>query len=525
MAAPLAAVRGGTLRGLQRDGARTFLGIPYAAPPLGELRLRAPHPAPAWQGERDATAYGPIAPQPDLHGEPGWLLDNPGGIDASGRPIEVAQSEDCLTLNVFAPEPRPGEGPRPVLVWLHGGGLRTGAGRTAVYDGTAMAREGRVVVVTINYRLGILGWLCHPELREGDGPCGNWGMLDQIAALDWVRDNIAAFGGDPGNVTVAGQSAGASSIAGLLACRDRARFHKAIAQSAAPKSLSLDEAAAVAERIRAALGVASIAAIRTVPAPDLVAALKHVEGAGGAMALLVSADGFLFRDAPMTLLEAGAAAGVPLLFGTTRDEWRRYLHADPRAGSLDRAGLLRRLERAMPGDPEPLAALYEQARAARGEGTAPWEVWFDACGDSYFRIPAYRLAAALSAHRSPVFAYRFDWPAEAEGGRFGAMHAFEIPFAFGNTANPEIADLIGADAGAAALSRHMLGAWSAFAHRGDPGTPDLPAWPRFDAASRRVMALGRVCRVEDAPLDAPLRAVEARIAGRTGRPLGITRAR
>lgn len=524
MTAPVVTTHSGTLRGRQLDGVQAFLGIPYAAPPLGDLRLRPPRPVARWEGVRDATEFGPIAPQAtEPSGSAGRLLDYAGTLDAEGHVVEPPQSEDCLTLNVFAPERREGEGPLPIMVWIHGGGLRTGASRVGIYWGEELARTGRVVVASINYRLGVLGWLCHPDLREGDGPCGNWGLLDQIAAITWLRDNAAAFGGDAGNITLFGQSAGGSSISALLARMDLAPFQKGIVQSGAPKAHTLEQAAELAERVVVGLGLSDVRQVREAPVEKLLEVLREIEGAGAAMAFLVSADGWLFKEPPMELIGKGAGGGTPVLFGTTRDEWRRFAGLDRRSTTLDRDSLLRRLARAMPGEPEEIADLYERGRTARGERATPGDIWFDVCGDSYFRIPSYRLADALAEHGSPVYAYLFDWPSAMEGGAYGAFHSMEIPFAFGTVGNPEIADLIGGDPSATRLSGQMVAAWAAFAHTGVPAAPDLPAWERYDPERRAVMLLGRECRLERGPMDAPLRTVEARIAGHTTRPLGMVR--
>src|SRR3954471_190219 len=257
----------GRLQGVEEDGLAVFKGIPFAAPPVGPLRWRPPQPVQRWDGVRPATEYGPWAPQPPP-GQGGGI----GGEDAG-------QDEDCLTLNVWTPAAGD-DGKRPVMVWIHGGGFTTGSGAGVLYRGGHLAARGDVVVVSINYRLGALGFAAHPALKDPEtGICGNWGMLDQVAALRWVQENIGGFGGDPGNVTIFGESAGGMSVSTLLGMpMAKGLFAKAIAQSGGPVGVLFDAGSQVAEQLAEALGrsAAEVAELRDVPVDALVGAQSVV---------------------------------------------------------------------------------------------------------------------------------------------------------------------------------------------------------------------------------------------------------
>ncbi len=268
-------VGGGRVRGVWREDLWSFSGIPYARAPEGPLRWRPPQPPLAWEGVRDASSFGPIAPQ----------IVSAGGIASPSDPdAGDVRSEDCLTVNIWTreipehPTSTPGGG-RPVMVWIHGGGFTSGSGSVLLYRGDRLVRNGDVVVVTINYRLGALGFLGHTALGDPDGYVGNWGLHDQIAALQWVRDHIAQFGGDPGNVTLFGESAGGFSVAALLGAPASAGlFHRAIVQSGGVHMHSLDEAERVADRLATALGVAACTreALEPIPFSDLLAATEEI---------------------------------------------------------------------------------------------------------------------------------------------------------------------------------------------------------------------------------------------------------
>jgi para-nitrobenzyl esterase len=490
----------GRVEGAREGELSVFRGIPYAASTAGQGRWRPPGAPQPWSGVRSAGRPGPTAPQS-------------GGLIASllGGGAEPT-SEDCLSLNVWSPGLDAGR--RPVMVWIHGGGFTTGSGSLPVYDGASLARRGDVVVVSFNYRLGALGFLYLPELaREEGGASGNFGLLDQLAALAWVRDNIAAFGGDPQRVTLFGQSAGAMSAAALLgAPRARGLFQRVILQSGAARNVHLPE---TAERVRdafldeAGLGSGGLAALRELPLPALLEAqARSAERLRRELPdppFQPVVDGALLPRPPLEAIAAGAAAGLPLLIGTTRDEWRFYGLRDPKARQLDAEGLLRRLRRGLPGVDgagrglaERVVEAYRDARAGRAS-TDPRELWFAIQTDRWFRTPATKLAEQQAAHQPATHAYLFTWRSPALDGALGACHALDLPFVFGSLADRRIRPLVGAGPRACELSQRMQDAWLRFAHGGAPGHAGLPEWPAYEARRRATLMLGEECVVVEAP--------------------------
>lgn len=492
-------IRDGRLLGTERDGIRTFLGIPYATPPLGKLRFRPPRPPQAWPGIRKATGFGPMAPQ--VNGVAAFVV--PGS----------RQDEDCLTLNVWTPSTDSAK--RPVMVWIHGGAFRQGGSCSSLYEGAALARRGDVVVVTLNYRLGALGFLSHPSLTDEEtGICGNWGLLDQVAALEWVRDNIERFGGDPAKVTLFGESAGAMSVSVLLASvAGRRLFHHAIVQSGSPVALSLGAAAEFAEQLSEHLERAQPAMLREAPVDALLAAQRHMELASRAavpMPFQPSIDGRLLRAAPDAALSAGAAAGIPVIVGTNRDEWKLFAPFDAKGRELTDADLRRRLERRISaGDAGSVIDVYRATRRARGEPETAQEIWYAVESDRFFRLPAIRLAEDLRKHEAAVFAYLFTWQSPAMNGWLGACHGLEIPFVFGTFGDPQIQKFSGAGPEAQQLSNWMIDAWVAFARSGNPSTAALGEWPAYDVQGRRTLVIGRTCDIETAPFEEQRRCLAA----------------
>jgi para-nitrobenzyl esterase len=415
------------------------------------------------------------------------------------------RDEDCLTLNLWTPGTDAAK--RPVFVWIHGGAFRQGGSCSLLYDGSALARRGDVVVVTINYRLGTLGFLSHPSLTdEATGICGNWGLLDQVAALEWVRDNIERFGGDPGNVTLFGESAGAMSVSVLLSCvAERGLFRRAIVQSGSPVALSLDTAAELAEQLARHLDRADPATLRDVPVGALLAAQQQLELAARTavpMPFQPSIDGVLLRTSPGVALRDGAATGIPAIIGSNRDEWKLFAPFDPKGRELTDEDLHRRLARRVSAsDAGPVIDLYRKTRRACGEPDSAQELWYAIESDRFFRLPAIRLAEDLRRHETSVFAYLFTWQSPAMQGWLGACHGLEIPFVFGTFNDPQVRKFSGDGPEAEQLSRWMIDAWVAFARSGDPSTPALGDWPSYDAQSRRTLVIGRSHRIESAPFE------------------------
>jgi para-nitrobenzyl esterase len=483
----------GRLEGTQHDGVERFAGIPFAAAPLGELRFMPAQAHQGWTGVRDAAAFGAVAMQ-----TAGTLESLAGG----GTPD---WSEDCLFLNVWTPACDGAA--RPVMVWIHGGGFSTGAGSIPWYDGQRLASKGDVVVVTINYRLGALGWLHLDHLDASLSGSGNAGLTDQIAALSWVRDNIAAFGGDPGNVTIFGESAGGMSVGTLMGTpAAQGLFHKAIAQSGAAHNVSTPELALeVTERMLDGVGAADLAALRAVDAARFLEVQSEVAGvvalerarrtdgsAGLGLPFVPVHDGVVLPRPPLDQIRDGMSASVPLLAGTTAEEWKLFglMLRDVE----DEATILKRLGRVVE-DPAAVAAAYRQA----GDDPSHDDVWTAIMTDRIFRIPCIRLLEAQAVHQpANTFGYLFEWRSTAFEGRLGSCHALEIPFVFDNLDKPGVAFFTGDDA-PQTLSDAMSAAWLAFARAASPAHEGIPAWPAYDASTRATMHFGTTAHLEHDP--------------------------
>lgn len=483
------AVDGGLVRGAEEGALWVFRGVPYAGSTRATGRWRrAPAPN-GWSGIREASSWGPIAPQsPPVP-----------GLSIPGDPEDC--DEDCLNLNIWTPGLD--DRRRPVLVWIHGGGFTTGSGASVVYDGRRLASRGEAVVVTLNYRLGALGFLAHPELQPDDEPgCGNWGLHDQIAALQWLGRHVADFGGDPGNVTVFGESAGAMSIAALLAsphCGEL--FHKAVLQSGPPATASTGWARRRAERLWQlaapdCAGPLDRRSLAGVGAQELVRATQELAGevpgeSGLPLPLLPVVDRHLIDRRPAEAVADGSSENVPLLIGTTRDEAALFVFTDPSATDIDMDMVVRRIRRVAPqGAAEALVDSYRQARELRGERTAPLDLLTAITTDYVFRLPSLALAGASQKHQPSTFAYLFTWESPFLGGIFGSSHGLEIPFVFGTVENPAVGTFSGSGPEASALSEKIQEAWLAFARNGDPSCDAVGEWPSYDPLRRPTMVLG-----------------------------------
>jgi para-nitrobenzyl esterase len=457
---PVVLVPQGQLRGSEKEGVLSFKGIPYAAAPFGEHRFAAPAAAPSWDGVREALDYGPTAPKPPYESPFDLLLAEP-----------VIAGDECLNLNVWTPGTD--GGPRPVLVWIHGGSFVHGSGAVTMYDGSRFARDG-VVCVTLNYRLGFEGF----GLIEG-APA-NRGLLDQVAALQWVRDNIAAFGGDPDQVTVAGESAGAMCVTTLLSMPAAdGLFRRAIAQSGAGHNvLRPATAAKVTAALAQRLGVtASAEAFAAVPIDDLVAAQAELtasivaapnpavwdEIATHLLPCEPVIDGEVVPSRPIDRLVDGAGAEVDVLIGSNSDEHAFFLVP---TGAVDRVndGWLSMVLAVVGADAAAVTAAYRADRP----GASPGELMVAAIGDWYFRVPAIRVAEARTAHGSDTHVYEFGWRSPQFGARLGACHALELGFVFDNLDDPSGEPLAGS-APPQALADEMHAAWVGFVTSGDPG--------------------------------------------------------
>jgi para-nitrobenzyl esterase len=474
--------RAGTVRGELRDGVSIWKGIPYGAPPIGALRFRPPQPATPWSGERDATKFGTVAAQ----------SRDPAIAMMSGVGEKVISGEDCLTLNVFSPGADGAK--RPVVVWIHGGAFIMGSGSTPLYHGQSFASQHDLVVVTINYRLGLFGLLYLGDLAPGREE-GNYALLDQIEALRWVKANIAAFGGDPDQVTVMGESAGAISIGSLLAMpAARGLFHRAILQSGAavlspPTREDMTEAA---RTVLAELGV-TVDELAGVPEARILAAQETLSREKGLGAFAPYVDGVTVPEHPIAAVRAGAVAAIPLLLGSNRDEWTLFeVFLGDRTITPFEAPLRERLGTTL----DELLAVYQRERPGR----TMQQAWVDLIGDVAFRIPAIRLAEAQSDHQRAVYMYRFDWATPALGGRLGAAHGLDLPFVWNRVDLPASKILLGEAAEAARpLATQIHATWAAFIRSGDPNGGGLPAWPTYDRARRQTMLIDRTSGVVEDP--------------------------
>ena len=496
----------GKLEGDEQGGLLVFKGVPFAAPPVGARRWLAPEKPESWTGLRDARRFGAVSHQNQV------MLSALSAMVVGGE-----QSEDCLSLNVWTPAL---DGKRrPVMVWVHGGAFTIGSGSQPLYDGSVLARRGDVVVVTINYRLGPLGFLRLADVTNGKIPAtGNEGMLDQVAALRWVRDNIAEFGGDPGNVTIFGESAGGMSVGTILAMPSaRGLFHKAIPQSGASHTgASVARANRTAERVLSKLGVhpGDAGAIRALTPEQLLTGTLLDDGRTPdpelGMAYQPVVDGTHVPRAAIEMVGDGTASGVAMMVGSTLEEWKLFSLMDPSLHKLDRAGLGARVSRRLTAAAaDALIDTYEKARAARGESVTPAELFTAIETDRTFRMPGVRLAQVQRRHDSRVYSYLFTWPSPAMGGVLGSCHALELGFVFGTNSLPGMTMFAGAGPAAEKLAVQMQDAWLAFARSGDPSCESAGTWEGYTEARRPTMVFGANTKLEDAPRDQERRAWDA----------------
>jgi para-nitrobenzyl esterase len=454
---------GGLLRGAREAGVRVFRGIPYAAPPVGPLRWRAPQPAEPWDGIRVAEEFGPRCPQPGFR-----------AVDGTRAPI----SEDCLTLNVWSPAPASGAAQRPVMVWIHGGGFRSGSGSDPVTEGDTFARHG-LVMVTLNYRLGALGFFAHPSLPEE--PRGNYGLLDMVAALGWVQRNIEAFGGDPSRVTIFGESAGGMAVH-LLMITPRAEglFHRSIAQSgygtwplprlstassraAPPGAPSAEEVGeAITQRATPSGPVARTAsALRAIPPERLAGAVAPLH--------LPLVDGVVVPDEPGIVFARGEQHDVPFIAGGNSYDGSVMASSDFTPGDY-LASWGEHVSR--------IRALYADD-FAKGMPLGASRLF----GDRRYLLSGRVLAKNMSRVSSPGYLYYFSFvPSAQRSGSPGALHAAEIGLLFGRVSgagDPQTKD----------VGETMRSYWINFARTGDPNGPGLPEWPAYDAATDRWLVI------------------------------------
>jgi para-nitrobenzyl esterase len=452
----------GRVRGDDRDEVHAYLGIPYASPPIGELRFEPPAPHPGWSETRDATAIGPECPQ------------------AMG--MGVSGDEDCLTLNVWAPVAP--AAPRPVMFWIHGGAFTGGTGGLGTYDGTSLARTGDLVVVTINYRLGALGFLARESLASAEDGIGNYGIQDQIAALEWVSRNIARFGGDPDRVTIFGESAGGMSVCSLLGAPRADRLYSAAiiqsgggcdgyedprASSAGRPSL-VERHSAIVEAVGCGTAADEAACLRGVTVPALVGATGDATAIGtslpASLLYVPNVDGVTLAEEPFARI-AGGRRTVPIMIGSNADEAFIFTLGD---FILTWAQFETRVRELVGTSADAVIAAYPRA-----DFMGPKEAYNALVSDVGFICPTLGLTLAASDDQ-PVFLYHYTHVMNGFLGTGGALHAAELPFVFGNfpgSYTPDADDLV--------VSAAMQRAWTSFAR---DHAPDYdPSWPRSSSAS------------------------------------------
>ncbi|MBN2027700.1 MAG: carboxylesterase/lipase family protein [Actinobacteria bacterium] len=449
-----------------------FKGIPYAEPPVGDLRFMPPQPPQPWEGTLEADEFGPIAMQ----------------VGGEGEFTDAPMSEDCLTLNVWTPGLDGAS--RPVMVWIHGGGWIGGSSRDPWYDGASFAERGDLVLVTINYRLGAFGWSYLGDAENGEfSESGNLGLLDQVAALEWVRDNIDAFGGDPDNVTIFGESAGSMSVCSLLGMpAAKGLFERAIAESGALNTIrSTEYAAGITAELMDKAGMTDVDGLQSLSADELLAAQEDLmEDAFMSDTLFGPViDGAVLPEPPLHAIAKGSAAGIPLLTGTNLDEVRLWSQFIP--GLLDYPievdlKAMPWLAEALPGPLDDVVASYESRRPGATDGDIAMAIGTDVI----FRMPQIRLVEAQSANQPDTWMYLFTWPSHV--GDLGACHAIELPFVFNNLGAQGVSDLLGEDP-PQDLAELMQDTWIAFARSGDPNNDSIPEWPAYETESRATMEL------------------------------------
>jgi para-nitrobenzyl esterase len=476
MSAAVVETTTGRVRGARAAGICGFLGIPYGK----AQRFLPPEPATAWSGVRDALAFGPRAPQPTT--DPGML---PPSMKGWARFATEPVSEDCLVLNVWTPAPDVAK--RPVMVYFHGGGWAVGSGQEPDYHGANLARKSDVVVVTVNHRLNSFGYCYLGHLSARYAHSGNAGMLDLVRALEWVRDNIAGFGGDPNNVTIFGQSGGGSKVSAMLAMpAGKGLFHKAIIMSGpGVKMMERSRAEENASKLLAKLGLGptDVDKLASAPMEDVIRATgQPLAGPGRGIAFQPVVDGIALPTHPFDPVAPAVSATVPLLIGHTRDEMAGLMIPEIAANTLTEAELAERIERIAKGRSQEVIATYRQIRP----GSTPIQIWADVLTDRGMGAGTVTIASRkVQQGAAPVYMYLVTWETPFLNGAVRAGHGEDVPLVFQNV--EEARGMVGAGPRPQQIADQMSPAFAAFARSGKPDHKNIPHWTRYTLEKRETM--------------------------------------
>jgi para-nitrobenzyl esterase len=481
----------GKIQGYIENGISIFKGIPYAEPPVGELRLNYPVLKEVWDGVIDALKFGPEAPQ--------------GTSPITPRPLPEQDEAKCLTLNIWSPGIDNQK--RPVMVWIHGGGFSQGSGSRV--DVINLARRGDVVLVTINYRLGALANLVLPDVP------GNLDMLDQVTALKWIRNNIKFFGGDPEKVTIFGESAGGQSVCILMAIpKARRLFHRVISQSgrAMPQGYKFTDRKLTTKWLLEELNLKSDAVeeIRRVPAEKIIQASIKVQQKATSKGIWLAfgpfIDGNNLPEHPLKAIDKGFAKDIELIIGSNREEWKFFYMFNPNYKEIESDSLPRLMKRALKNAGEDenktdtVIEIYKKSREENKLSTKPQDILDAFNTDAIFHIPAIKFAEAQSKHQKNTYMYLFSWQSKIRGGFYGAMHGMDIAFVFDRFLDNDRYFYPKRTKETELLSAKMMDSWTSFARSGNPNHKNIPQWPQYDIETRATIVFDNEISIWNDPL-------------------------